>query len=309
VRELTRVATAETDAAWRDAAIGKSVHQIEQAVAVRARGSRPTDPPDPKVRSQIVRFELRPDVYARLRQARATLADEHGHHLDDNELIAALCDAALESTASADATSDRARFQIAMTVCERCRQGWQHGAGAQIPVDRAAVEQALCDAQHIGSLDGDRPARAHQDIPPATVRLVWHRDGGRCQTPGCRSSRGLEIHHIVHRDDGGSHDPSNLSLRCSACHRAHHAGKLTIMGTAPDRLETRPHGEPAPAPTPESDDAIMRAQTSDALAAMGWKATIARDAVAAAASHVGRDATIETWVRAALRQCPVRNAG
>ena len=32
VRELTRVATAETEAAWRDAARGKSVRQIEELV-------------------------------------------------------------------------------------------------------------------------------------------------------------------------------------------------------------------------------------------------------------------------------------
>src|SRR5262249_5939002 len=35
VRELPRVATAETDVIWRDAAFGKSVHEIEQAVAGR----------------------------------------------------------------------------------------------------------------------------------------------------------------------------------------------------------------------------------------------------------------------------------
>jgi hypothetical protein len=54
--------------------------------------------------------------------------------------------------------------------------------------------------------------------------------------PGCRSSRGLECHHRVHRADGGSHDTSNLVLLCSSCHLAHHRGTLTISGTA-DQLE------------------------------------------------------------------------
>ena len=309
VRELTRVATAKTDAEWRDAAIGKSVHEIEQLVAGRARGSQPSDPPDPEVRTHVVRFELRPDTYARLRQARAALADEHGRQLDDDELIAALCDAALDRTAPASDATGRARFQIAMTVCERCRQGWQHGAGVKLAVDAVTVDQALCDAQHIGSIDGDCPARAHQDIPPATVRLVWHRDGGRCQTPGCRSSRGLEIHHIVHREDGGSHEPSNLTIRCSACHRAHHAGRLMITGTAPHRIETRRPDESHSKSASKLDDAVMRAQVREALVGMGWTAAIARNAVEAAASRVGRDATLDVWVREALRQCPVRKSG
>jgi hypothetical protein len=309
VRELTRIATAETDASWRDAAIGKSVHEIEQAVAGRTRGSQPSDPPDPAVRTQVVRFELRPDTYARLRQARTAIADEHGRHLDDDELITALCDAALECAEAAAESNGKARYQIAMTVCERCRQGWQHGAGAQLPVDAATVDQALCDAQHIGSIDGDRPARAQQDIPPATVRLVWHRDGGRCQTPGCRSTRNLEIHHIVHREDGGGHEPSNLTLRCSACHRAHHAGQLAITGTAPNDIITRRHEEPKPKPVTRLDAAIMRAQTHDALVGLGWKAAIARAAVESAASRVGREATLDAWIREALRQCPVRRTG
>jgi hypothetical protein len=306
VRELTRVATADTDTAWRDAAVGKSVHEIEQLVAGRTRGSQPSDPPDPAVRTQIVRFELRPDTYARLRQARTALADEHGRHLDDDELIAALCDATLDRAAPTTEPNGRARFQIALTLCERCRQGWQHGAGVKIAVDAIAVDQALCDAQHIGPIDADRPARAYQDIPPATARLVWHRDGGHCQTPGCRSSRGLEIHHIIHRDDGGSHEPSNLTIRCSACHRSHHAGRLMISGTAPDRIETRRCDERDRKPASKLDDATVRAQVRDALVGLGWTAAIARNAVEAAASHVGRDATLDSWVREALRRCPVR---
>ncbi|TMQ03289.1 MAG: hypothetical protein E6J91_47590 [Deltaproteobacteria bacterium] len=90
----------------------------------------------------------------------------------------------------------------------------------------------MCDAQHIGSIDGPAPERASQDIPPSVARFVWRRDGGRCRVDGCRSARGLELHHIIHRADGGSHDALNLILCCSRCHQSHHAGLLTISGTA-----------------------------------------------------------------------------
>jgi hypothetical protein len=196
VRELTRVATPTTEAAWIAAAMGKNLRQIEDLVADHRPGDGPDDPPDPEARTQIVRFELAAETFALLRQARIALDDEHGHNLPDDAFVTALCSAVLDGAPTSEPTG-RARFQIAVTVCERCGRGWQEGAGAQIAIDGAAVERAMCDAQHIGSIDGSAPERAYQDIPPSIVRFVWRRDGGRCRVDGCRSSRGLEVHPIV----------------------------------------------------------------------------------------------------------------
>ena len=237
VRELTRVATPATEPAWVAAAMGKNVRQIEELVAGHCPGDGPEDPPDPELRTHVVRLELSAETFAQLRQVHRLLDDEHGRHLSDDQLIAALCEGVLDGAPAVEPTG-RAKFQIAVTVCQRCRQGWQDGAGAKLAIDAAAAERATCDAQHIGSLDGEGPERASQDVPPSVVRFVWRRDGGRCRVPGCRSARGLEIHHLVHRADGGSHDALNLALVCSACHLAHHRGALTISGTA-DQLEVR----------------------------------------------------------------------
>ena len=242
VRELTRVAMPATEAPWIAAATGKTLRQIEELVADHRPGDRPDDPPNPEARTHVVRFELSAETFALLREARTALDDEHGKNLPDDDFIAALCSAVRDSAPTTEPTG-RAKFQIAVTVCQRCRQGWQEGAGAQIAIGPVAVERAMCDAQHIGSLDGSAPERAHQDVPPSVARFVWRRDGGRCRVPGCRSSRGLEVHHVIHRADGGSHDASNLILTCSACHQSHHAGVLTISGTA-DQLEVRRPGQP-----------------------------------------------------------------
>jgi hypothetical protein len=241
VRELTRVATPGTEASWIAAAAGKNLRQIEELVADHRPGDRPDDPPDPQARTHIVRFELAAETFARLRQARTVLDDEHGTNLSDDEFVAGLCSAVLESATCAE-TTGRAKYQVAVTVCQRCWQGWQEGAGAQVAIEPAAIDRAMCDAQHIGSIDGAVPERASQDIPPSTARLVWRRDGGRCRVPGCRSARGLEIHHLVHRADGGGHEASNLCLLCSACHLAHHRGALASTGTA-DQLEVRRPGQ------------------------------------------------------------------
>lgn len=229
VRELTRVATHATETAWSRAANGKNLREIEELVAGHRPGDLPDDPADPEVRMHWVRFELSPETFARLRQAQQVLDAEHGTRLSDDQLVAALCAGVLDGPATG-----RARYQVSVTVCERCKQGWQHGAGAKLAIDAGAVERAECDAQRVTELG------ALQDVPPRVARFVWARDGGRCRVPGCRSSRGLEIHHLVRRVDGGSHDASNLCLVCSACHQAHHAGRLTIRGTAAQIEVERP---------------------------------------------------------------------
>jgi hypothetical protein len=313
IRELTRVATPATESAWRAAAIGKNVREVEELVADHRPGDGPDDPPDPSVRTRIVSFELSPETFAALRQARQVLDAEHGSHLSDDELVAALCGAVLDG-AQATAATGRAKFQIATVICERCRQGWQDGAGARIAISTAAVERAECDAQDIGSLEGGAPQRAHQDVSPGVARLVWRRDGGRCRAPGCRSTRGLEIHHLVHRTEGGSHDASNLILACGAHHAAHHDGRITITGPE-DRLSVRcgadPHASPtsahvgaAPSSPTALDAAILRTEAKRALIGLGWKPSVAAAAVAAAAASPGACATLEQLIVEALRRCP-----
>ena len=66
---------------------------------------------------------------------------------------------------------------------------------------------------------------------------ILRRDRYRCCVPGCRSRRGLEVHHIEFRSQGGTNDPGNLITLCHAHHqRILHEGKMRLTGTAPDRL-------------------------------------------------------------------------
>jgi hypothetical protein len=231
VRELVRVALPTTEEAWCDAVLGKNLRQIEGLVRGHSPGDRPEDPADPDVRTHVVRFEVSAETFALLRQAHQVLDEERGSRLSDDELIAALCGAVLDRGEASEPTG-RAKYQIAMTVCPQCKQGSQEGAGVQVAVDASTVERAYCDAQELGSIDGPAPERAHQEVPPSMMRFVWRRDSGHCRVPGCRSARNLEVHHVIHREHGGGHEAANLILLCSACHAAHHRGKLRISGTA-----------------------------------------------------------------------------
>jgi hypothetical protein len=303
VRELTRVATAETERAWIERVAGKNLRQIEELVAGHKEGDRPDDPVDPDLRRHRVSFEVSAATFARFRQAQSLINDEHGRHLDEDDLIAALAESAIDGKAREPGV---AKFQVALTLCSSCRAGWQDGAGAVIPIDAAAVERAECDAQHIGSIDDPAPARAKQDVPPATARLVWRRDHGRCRVPGCRSARGLEIHHIIHRADGGTHDASNLVLLCSACHIAHHDGRLRISGSAEHLDVERPRAHVGANRTQEAAVPAfdgVRADTIAALIKMGWKAPTARAAADSALAELEPGVSVVDAIRAALRHC------
>ena len=329
IRELTRVATPETQTAWRDAARGKNVRQIEELVSVHAPGDQPSDPPRPDLKPHVVRFEISPATFARLRQVQQVLAEERDGQLDDDALVETLCAAVLDGSSS-DVDQGRARHQILTTICDACLQGWQQGAGRAIAVTATDVEIAECDAQWVGS---DRePGRAKQDIPPKTRSYVFNRDHHKCKAPGCRSARNLDVHHIVPRHLGGGHEPENLAVLCSGHHRSHHDGALLITGRAPDltmtwRLASHSLDHPNPAPhmghaverhgalptkgsppalsaerSNKYERVVMKTEAIQAMATSGFHKSQARAFVDAALEVAPPDVTLEALLVLALQR-------
>ncbi len=234
VRELTRVAVPATEAEWIAAARGKSMREVEDMVSGRRPGDRPGDPADMGAKRHVLRLEISGDTLAAFREARRRIDLDVGHSLDDDEAMRMLAHYALGGPSD----TGRAAYQVAMTICEQCGRGTRDGAGRELAVEQPEIEAACCDAQHIGNTHVDGvPGKATQTIPPRIRRLVYRRAHGRCEVPGCRAARFLEIHHIVPRAKGGTHDPSLLILICSAHHLQVHRGALRVSGTAPDHLE------------------------------------------------------------------------
>ncbi len=260
-RELTRVATVDTEAAWLTAAAKHTVREIEDMVSGRRRGDSPDDPPDPAARLHELRLLLPAAVLGKFTAARRALEAACGHPLTDGDLLATLCDGQLAGVGSNGgataagsqvgdaAAASRPMYQIAITRCPDCTRAWQDVAGHTIEISETELAQASCDAELLGRVDGDKPARVTKTIPPRTRRAVLRRDRGRCVVPGCRNARYVDVHHIVPRVEGGDHTPSGLSALCSAHHKAAHDGRLRIEGTAPDKLRVthadgRPYGAP-----------------------------------------------------------------
>ncbi|HEX7700091.1 MAG TPA: HNH endonuclease [Kofleriaceae bacterium] len=323
LRELARVVTPNTQQAWLDAVRGKNVRQIEELVRTHAKGDLPTDAPTPDLKPRRLQFEVSPATHALLRQARQALADERGRFIEDDELIAAMAAAILEG-GNGETDHGRAKHQIRMTTCGACSQMFQEGGGRKSAIEPADAERAECDAQRLG-----KDQRATQDIAPKTRREVWHRDGGKCQIPGCRSARFLEVHHIIARSDGGSHDATNLTVLCDGHHTALHHEKIVITGAAP-KLEVRFVNQPADPPrethatarhtTPRIDSrsrvernphvevppkldgvAVMRAEAKQALESLKFKPARSKQLVEWAIASEPTPVTLEELIRVALR--------
>jgi hypothetical protein len=207
-RELTRIASRENEQEWLEAAKGLTARQVEDMVAFHRPGDGPRDPADSSPRRHVLRMEVSAETLATFREAMAKLRRDAGESLDDDAALLLLA----RNTLGGPNDQGRANYQIAMTVCETCRRGWQESRGDQVEVAAEVLEMARCDAQCVGRVDSaasahvgastDTPtgrsgnahvgaSRAHQDIPPAIRRKVMRRDGGRCVVP----ASGLRFQH------------------------------------------------------------------------------------------------------------------
>ena len=297
VRELTRVATPETERQWIAAAHRRTVREIEGMVSGLSRGAEPGDPKDPEAQEHVLRFQkVRPETLALFREAADRLRREAGEVLDDDALLLAMARRILGGPED----PGRANYQIAVTVCSSCGQGSIDAAGEAIPVSPHVVSMAACDAQHLDLRPhGGEVPRATQDIPPKVRRLVRRRDR-RCVVPGCRN-RDCDIHHLRPRAEGVDHSPTNLVLLCPAHHRALHDGRLIAQGDLTKGLRFQHadgsgYGEPA---SPQVAD--LWARVFLGLRGLGFRASEAREAVDRVRATASADWSLQECLRRALQ--------
>jgi hypothetical protein len=312
---------------YRD--VRPSTAALEREAMALARKTHGTALDDDQFLATVFAVYLQSGDAAATAASEACEADGSGNEL--GATMASECDAdgsaneGAKQIARAHGRADdgRARYQIGVIVCEQCKQGWRESLGRRFALDPTEVSRASCDAQHIGSLDAEQPQRATQEVPPRVRRLVMRRDGRRCTISGCRSTANLEVHHIVPREDGGRHEPSNLTMMCDACHANVHRGLITITGSAPgfvvtrahvpDARDARTHGPDARAHGPDAHVCASRASAFDrvaldvdakaALVQAGFSKSEAARAVSAARATRPGDLTLSELVRDALRAC------
>lgn len=240
-RELTRVAVAETEAEWLQAASGQRVRDVERLVAGRRPGQTPRDPADPRLTRHVLRFEVTPETYALWREVVRVLQKTTDPRVTEEEALQELARRMLGGPVD----EGRAPYQIALAQCPDCGRVSQEARGERVELPADVLERAACDSHHIGTVDGPSPShggrtKAAQTIPPAVRRQVVRRDHGRCVVPSCTNSTWLEVHHLHLRSEGGDHDPDQLAVLCELCrarHNAHYADRRVM----PRRLAGRRH--------------------------------------------------------------------
>ena len=324
VRELTRVATLTTEGSWIKAARGRTVRDVERLVSGRKPGDRPSNPATAEAKRHKLSFEVSAEVLATFRDAMAKLRRETGGKLDDDAALLLMTRQVLGGPAD----HGRASYQLSVTVCERCRQAYQHGGGERVEVDAEVLAMAECDAQRLGqthvgaavesakfdarvgaeaasALAGSKaptPTRVTQSVPPAVRRRVFERDGRKCSVPGCRHSQYLDLHHIKPRAEGGDHDPEKLVTLCGVHHRAAHTGALVVTGSYSSGFAFR-HADGkryGSAVSPAISE--LRQKVFLGLKGLGFRETDARRAIeAVAASGEGlQSMTTEALLRRTL---------
>lgn len=224
IRELSRIATADTEDVWLVAIANKTSGEVQELVTGHAHGDLPTDPTRPDLRPRTVALKLPPEAYALWREAQRAVAAERGGEVSDADVIETL----VRNYLAPGTGEARPAHRLGYTQCRDCKRATVNGAGREIDVGPAVVERVSCDARILGNLDAAQPQRARSSVTPRLREQVFARDHHRCCVPGCRSSRNLDVHHIVPQSHGGPHELWNVLLLCSGHHAAHHDGLLLI---------------------------------------------------------------------------------
>src|SRR5688572_8717860 len=87
VRELTRVATPETEGEWLKAARDKTVREVEELVSGQSPGSLPGDLPDSGAKRHRLWFEVSAEVFATFWEALTKIRRDAGAPLTDDEAL------------------------------------------------------------------------------------------------------------------------------------------------------------------------------------------------------------------------------
>ena len=301
VRELTRVAVDATEAEWLALAADKTLRQLEELVAGKRPGDRPSAAPDLKAIRHVLRFEVSAETFALFREALAELRRRSDAAIGDDAALLEMARHVLGESRDLG----RSSYQVVLSVCPACSAGRQAGNGQLVRVGPEVVEMARCDAQHVPdeSVAGHAHVhkRAKQDIPPALRRAVLLRDEQRCRVPGCKNAVFLDLHHIQLRSEGGRHEASNLITVCSAHHRALHRGELHIADHAHGSLfrhaDGRAYGQL------QTPGLTVQAKVSAGLRGLGFRDTEVRAVMAALQQQDDlAEATPQKWLRAALQR-------
>ncbi|HUQ06920.1 MAG TPA: HNH endonuclease signature motif containing protein [Kofleriaceae bacterium] len=160
VREITRVATAETEGEWLEYIDGLTVREVEQAVRGRRKGDSPNQRPDPDLEPRILRIAVPPHTYALYLEARRHYETQVGHTITDAQLLTVACRAVLCGATSIEPAASQAVLRGAACVGAACVGAASPDADISAEGNGDRAEEPGGRADDPGALDEDAPVAA-----------------------------------------------------------------------------------------------------------------------------------------------------
>jgi hypothetical protein len=179
VRELSRVAVPDTEAAWLEAAQGKSLREVEAMVSGHKPGDLPDDETEPRLHRRTITLEVSPETYDIWRKLHALAAEEHGQRLSDDELILSLFRRAYgahAATHAATAVPNAAETRVDIAAASRGRAPGVASATAEA----AGATAEIGASTKAGTLSGaGSPAYKIALKQCPDCHRAWQYTGGR----------------------------------------------------------------------------------------------------------------------------------
>lgn len=226
VRELARVATAETEAEWIEWARGRTARQIAAQAGVRRRGERPTEPARRRIRNATfhARARLNALQFAKWSTAREKLEAELGRPVTDTEMMEEAAELLLSTRADGSVPGRMPVNDSHYTIVT-----------VQDPATGAMAVEIDGDLVEYDNTGPEVPPEA-RDIPtpPELRRRILARDGFKCLCCGSRTN--LTAHHLLWLRYGGRTEEENLGTLCDGCHGLTHDRFIVIRGEVPGNL-------------------------------------------------------------------------
>ena len=149
--------------------------------------------------------------------------------------------------ASAGGNGGRVKATVVVRSDPRVLEGESDAPGelANDTFVSASVVRRLAEEGRVMTLEAPVADPQTDDIPAPVRRWVYHRDRGRCRGVVCITpTLDLEMHHMLPRNQGGTHDPPNLILLCVICHQIKiHRHGWRVVGDAEHTVSwIRPDG-------------------------------------------------------------------
>ncbi|MBC8426457.1 HNH endonuclease [bacterium] len=227
-REVAKVATPGSESRWIAEAARSSSRGLESKVrAARKEARRREKPPTLDIDAGTDALPTDAPVTVSV----TFTSEQYARYEALLEAIRKRCDTSLRGAGSAElllaALHDLAKapdkgpgaasgppYQVVVYTCKEC-------GATEARTDRGSkavsADVACCDARI-----REPGSRNRATIPPGRRQAALIRAGHRCEAPGCRRTRFLEVHHKRPRSSGGSNEPANLQVLCSGCHQFVH---------------------------------------------------------------------------------------